>query len=394
MPDEALITDLCSICYENKPKYRCPRCQTKTCSLPCTQKHKQRASCNGVRNPAEYIKRSQLATPVGIDRDYNYLKSVERSIDVANRDSEVRGVDVVERAATRSIARARHPESNLSKYLDENRIEVQNAPEGMSRRKANQTRSTKRHQIMWTVEWVDAEGQKQISDSCPASSSIKELYSHKQLEDGNALKRKPGEHAKEAQKRRRKERQAESQLQQEKSDQDASTTVATEADAKVEDPSSDVHANSDSAETELAATQISQTAPNSNEEGPDHQEEGTDVSQHFYLLRTGTNAKQKVLIPLSRKATLTSCLQDRTVMEFPTIYILPYAPDSLPKEYLLEESYLKLQKSERQELRDAIAKAEKKGVFEHVSRAERAARNAPTMDANSILNVLKRDLTR
>lgn len=131
------------ISYENKPKYRCPRCQTKTCSLPCTQKHKQRASCNGVRNPAEYIKRSQLATPVGIDRDYNYLKSVERSIDVANRDSEARGVDVVERAPTRSIARARHPESNLSKYLDENRIEIQNAPEGMSRRKANQTRSTK-----------------------------------------------------------------------------------------------------------------------------------------------------------------------------------------------------------------------------------------------------------
>ncbi|GIZ41727.1 hypothetical protein CKM354_000502300 [Cercospora kikuchii] len=393
MPDEALITDLCSICYENKPKYRCPRCQTKTCSLPCTQKHKQRASCNGVRNPAEYIKRSQLATPIGIDRDYNYLKSVERSIDVANRDSEARGVDVVERAATRSIARARHPESNLSKYLDENRIEIQNAPEGMSRRKANQTRSTKRHQIMWTVEWVDAGGQKQISDSCPASSSIEELYSHKQLEDGNALKRKPGEHAKEAQKRRRKERQAESQLQQEKSDQDASATVTAGADEKIENPSSDIQPNSDSAETELAATEISQNEPKNSDEGLD-QQDVADIPLHFYLLRTGTNAKQKVLVPLSRDPTLTSCLKNRTVMEFPTIYVLPYAPDSLPKEYLLEEQYLKLQKSERQELRDAIAKAEKKGVFEHVSRAETAARNAPAMDANSILNVLKRDLTR
>ncbi|PPJ51742.1 hypothetical protein CBER1_08207 [Cercospora berteroae] len=393
MPDEALITDLCSICYENKPKYRCPRCQTKTCSLPCTQKHKQRASCNGVRNPAEYIKRSQLATPVGIDRDYNYLKSVERSIDVANRDSEARGVDVVERAATRSIARARHPESNLSKYLDENRIEIQNAPEGMSRRKANQTRSTKRHQIVWTVEWVDVEGRKQISDSGLANSSIQELYSHKQLENGNALKRKPGEHAKEAQKRRRKERLAESQFQEEKPDQDASATANAGADEKVEDPSSDVQPNSDSAETELAATQISQTEPKNSEKGPDQQDDG-DTPRHFYLLRTGTNAKQKVLIPLSRDATLTSCLKDRTVMEFPTIYVLPHDRDSLPKEYLLEEQYLKLQKSERQELRDAIAKAEKKGVFEHVSRAETAARNAPAMDANSILNVLKRDLTR
>lgn len=246
---------------------------------------------------------------------------------------------------------------------------------------------------MWTVEWVDAEGQKQISDSCPASSSIEELYSHKQLEDGNALKRKPGEHAKEAQKRRRKERLAESQLQQEKSNQDASATGTAGADEKVEHPSSDVQPNSDPAETELAATEISQTVPKNGDEGPDQQDDA-DVPQHFYLLRTSTNAKQKVLIPLSREATLTSCLKDRTVMEFPTIYILPYAPDSLPKEYLLEEQYLKLQKSERQELRDAIAKAEKKGVFEHVSRAETAARNAPAMDANSILNVLKRDLTR
>lgn len=244
---------------------------------------------------------------------------------------------------------------------------------------------------MWTVEWVDAEGQKQISDSCPASSSIEELYSHKQLEDGNALKRKPGEHAKEAQKRRRKERQAESQLQQENTDQDTSATGTAGADAKVENPSSDVQPTPDPGETELATLQ---TEPKNNEEGPDQQEEGTDVSQHFYLLHTGTNAKQKVLVPLSRDATLTSCLKNRTVMEFPTIYVLPYAPDSLPKEYLLEEQYLKLQKSERQELRDAIAKAEKKGVFEHVSRAEAAARNAPAMDANSILNVLKRDLTR
>ncbi|KAF2216949.1 hypothetical protein CERZMDRAFT_32992 [Cercospora zeae-maydis SCOH1-5] len=372
MPDEALITDLCSICYENKPKYRCPRCHTKTCSLPCTQKHKQRASCNGIRNPAEYLKRSQLATPVGVDRDYNYLKSVERNIDVANRDSEARGVNVVERAATRSLARARHPESILRKYLIENRIELQEAPEGMTRRKANQTRSTKRHQIMWTVEWVDGEGQKQISDSCPASSSIQDLYSHRLLENSNALKRKPGEDARQAQKRR-------------------------QADVQVEELSSDAQAppgpiGTDAAEP--AAIETSQTAPQSSGERQGDQDD-VEARQHFYLLRTGTNAKEKVLVPLKKDATLTSSLQDRTVMEFPTIYILPYTPDSLPKHYLLEEQYLRRQKSERQELKDAIAKAEEKGVFEHVSRAETAARSsAPTMDANSILNVLKRDLTR
>lgn len=129
--------------YENTPKYRCPRCQTKTCSLPCTQKHKQRAACNGVRDPAEYLKRSQWATPAGIDRDYNYLKGVERSIDVANREREERGVDVVGRAATKSLAQARHPDSALRKYYVENRIDIRQAPNGMSRQKTNQTRYTK-----------------------------------------------------------------------------------------------------------------------------------------------------------------------------------------------------------------------------------------------------------
>ncbi|KAM3424605.1 hypothetical protein BST61_g6595 [Cercospora zeina] len=390
MPDEALITDLCSICYENKPKYRCPRCLTKTCSLVCTQKHRQRASCNGIRNPAEYLKRSQLATPVGIDRDYNYLKSVERGIDVANRDSEARGVDVVGRAATRSLARVRHPESILRKYLMEHRIEMHEAPEGMTRRKANQTRSTKRHHIMWTVEWADVEGQKRISDSCSASSSIRELYSHRQLENSNAMKRKPGEDAKQAQKRRRKERQSETRMTEEKS----ADSTFEKADVKVEELSSHAQAPTEPGDTvsvEPAATETSQTAPNSSGERQSDQ----DARQNFYLLKTGTNAKEKVLVPLNRESTLTRCLQDRTVMEFPTIYVLPYAPDSLPTDYLLEEQYLKRQKSEQQELKDAIAKAEKKGVFEHVSRAETAARStAPPMDANSILNVLKRDLTR
>jgi hypothetical protein len=62
---------------------------------------------------------------------------------VANREREDRGVDVRRRAATKSLAQARHPDSALRKYLVENRIDVRHAPNGMSRQKANQTRYTK-----------------------------------------------------------------------------------------------------------------------------------------------------------------------------------------------------------------------------------------------------------
>lgn len=68
---------------------------------------------------------------------------MERSIDVANREREERGVDVVAKAATRSLERARHPDSLLHKYYVENRIDVLRAPNGMSRQKMNKTRNTK-----------------------------------------------------------------------------------------------------------------------------------------------------------------------------------------------------------------------------------------------------------
>lgn len=127
--------------YTQKPKYRCPRCKAQTCSLPCYKRHQQRASCNGKRDPAVFVKRSQLATPAGIDQDYNYLKSVERNIDHAARETSDRGVGAQSNA--KGTERGLHPESLLQRYLVTNRINVERAPKGMSRQKTNQTRFTK-----------------------------------------------------------------------------------------------------------------------------------------------------------------------------------------------------------------------------------------------------------
>ena len=69
---------------------------------------------------------------------------------------------------------------------------------------------------------------------------------------------------------------------------------------------------------------------------------------YFYLHRPRTSTKQPVLVPLSPTATLTSALRDRTVLEFPTIYILSDSPDALSSEeenakFLLEKDYLRMQ---------------------------------------------------
>lgn len=89
---DTLLSDLCTICHINPPKYRCPRCSTRTCSLPCSRRHKLWSQCSGVRDPAAYLKRSELATESAFDRDFNFITKIERSLERAEREAEVRGI--------------------------------------------------------------------------------------------------------------------------------------------------------------------------------------------------------------------------------------------------------------------------------------------------------------
>ena len=96
----ASLTELCSICFTNPPKYTCPRCGCQTCSVACVKIHKKRAACSGVRNPASYLKSSELATPASIDRDYNFITKVQRDIEKAEDDIADRGITFVARDTT------------------------------------------------------------------------------------------------------------------------------------------------------------------------------------------------------------------------------------------------------------------------------------------------------
>ncbi|MBR8638204.1 zinc finger HIT domain-containing protein, partial [Campylobacter coli] len=67
---DTLLTDLCSICHVSAPKYKFPRCDLRTCSLPCIKRHKARSDCSGVRDATAYVPRKKLATAAGVDHDY------------------------------------------------------------------------------------------------------------------------------------------------------------------------------------------------------------------------------------------------------------------------------------------------------------------------------------
>lgn len=125
-------------------KYCCPRCSSRTCSLPCQKRHKQWASCSGLRDPAAYVKRSDLATPKGIDHDYNYLTSIERQIDTAERDCESRGILLFDESAKRKRSQPVKGAVALENAIKQCRVVVDRAPKGMSRQKQNATYWDKR----------------------------------------------------------------------------------------------------------------------------------------------------------------------------------------------------------------------------------------------------------
>lgn len=51
---------LCAVCKKAPFKYRCPKCEAKTCSLDCVNQHKTQANCDGVRQRSEQLPMSQI----------------------------------------------------------------------------------------------------------------------------------------------------------------------------------------------------------------------------------------------------------------------------------------------------------------------------------------------
>lgn len=141
-----------SFSHINPYKYCCPRCSSRTCSLSCIKRHKQWASCSGIRDRAAYIKRKDLATPKAIDHDYNYLTSIERQFDIAERHAESRGILLYNNQ--KDSQRERHQpakgELPLQAAIKQTRVIVDTAPKGMSRQKQNKTYWDRKYVCMIT----------------------------------------------------------------------------------------------------------------------------------------------------------------------------------------------------------------------------------------------------
>ncbi|KAF2463312.1 uncharacterized protein BDR25DRAFT_113795 [Lindgomyces ingoldianus] len=364
-----------------KSKYCCPGCAARTCSLPCYKRHQQWAQCTGKRDPTKYVKKSQLATPAGIDHDYNFITGIERGLDRKEKDIQDRGLSVANAARTGpgkgEITEQRYKAAGVN---------VIRAPKGLSRQKENKTHASSKKNIVWTVEWI-REGKARLLSETSEVLSLAAAYA-------NLAGQKPN-------KKRKLEPDLDKNTELERS-QDTrgiSKDKSGPPQIKVEDEEVERPTPRRSSSEELSQIKIEEAS------GPDaevahHLHTNPDIDDtdsqslhhrhNFFLLKPRTNSTSHVLIPLSASATLRDCLQGRTVLEFPTLYVLSSAPDSLPNGYLLEEEYNKQERKERKELEETLkAHPEALRACKHENTEENAD---DAVDNQKILDVLKKDL--
>lgn len=176
---DPLLTSLCSICHVSPPKYKCPRCNIQTCSLPCTKKHKAWSECSGQRDPTSYVRKSKLHTAAGVDHDYNFLHGIELSVE-RNEKLLVEDKGIVAREELRPLtmqqvrwktgrdgrkrkvlvtqvlreAKGRVFEKFLAQRLKKLNVQILCAPLGMARQRENNTTFNRRTgRVNWQVEW-------------------------------------------------------------------------------------------------------------------------------------------------------------------------------------------------------------------------------------------------
>ncbi|KAI1417974.1 hypothetical protein F5Y13DRAFT_150253 [Hypoxylon sp. FL1857] len=339
---DPLLTSLCTICHIQAPKYKCPRCGTRTCSLTCVKKHKKWSSCNGERDPTVFIPREKLKTDAGIDHDYNFLTKIERSVERTEKIlREERNILPQEETTSRpppskrarphkGRSRGRVTFEENSRRWDRNSIQrmrqlginVTSLPYGMARAKENKSSWNKRTRTMnWQVEWLEWEdvaptgkGNEpkpsrilhKLLDEVPlyiGFAESQEYHRQRQLSDQERVQEK-------------KQKALDEKRKTTASGQDVATTAWTGGEYVLQDSS---------------------TTTWSNMVLGSHTPVVLKDRYRFFFLKPRTPSREpQKLIPLRSTDNLVTILPGLDIVEFPTICVLPGDSTAVPDGYVVE----------------------------------------------------------
>jgi hypothetical protein len=284
---------------------------------------------------------SELATPSGIDHDYNFLHSIEHRI---SRSEKVL-VEDLELVTREELDRARRGEDEdgwkrrnkdkeapgevcIAKVLGEMGCKVLTAPKGMRRNKENTSNWNRRHKtINWQVEWMREGSAGRTLYRALGNKAIGEVYDLMCEEERRMAM--SNEEKRAEKKRKADETKA---ILAKKARKDASHIPELSTIPILQDPEK---ATWNFTPTYAPIPDISQ------EESPKPEPAIRQRNCNLYLHRPLTPSSfPKVLVPLDPTKSLTELLRKREVLEFPTIYVLDNPPIDLPEKFMLEKHYL------------------------------------------------------
>ena len=62
----------CSICCSQKPRYRCPACNMRTCSMECVKQHKIEENCSGKRDPTKKVDKKEMGDRMLLSGNFGF----------------------------------------------------------------------------------------------------------------------------------------------------------------------------------------------------------------------------------------------------------------------------------------------------------------------------------
>ena len=140
----AAVTLTCSVCGA-LPRYRCPKCRARTCSLACVHTHKASTPCTGVADVAGFVPLAKFDDGQ-LRRDFHFVEDCRRVADNARRN-----LSHMWRINFRALPPPLHA---LREAAKRHGVICQITSEGLSKREANSSRyDRKRDTITWRADF-------------------------------------------------------------------------------------------------------------------------------------------------------------------------------------------------------------------------------------------------
>jgi len=236
---------------------------------------------------------------------------------------------------------------------------VERAPWGMTRSKQNVSRwHTRLKCLSWMVEWIFEDGKKRLKTSLEIftiSGAYDRVYNppkkakHAQVRQGKGQERNTDKASHSRPVGNELQRDAVSSVFPclEKTDQ-------PQIGNRINEPNKDQKTEATESDNQVIEPLQSHLAS-----PPPHR------NVYFYLSCPRIATNHIVLMPLEPNITLTAALRNRTVLEFPTIYVLPYSIHELSTgehtKYMLEDVYLQSHDSNEDVKRRNGSRSEESG---------------------------------